>query len=176
MRRYTTGVVLVGVVAVGCTPQQGEPDPGASEPTDHSAAPEETAEHAALETYESMWDVLVEESHRAEPDYSGLELYASGDAFALVRHGLGAETEDGVVSRGEPTFSPEVVADEEDRAEIEDCMDSTAWLREDSETGELVEPSPEGPLLRRVDATVTFDGLSWKVTDLQIWEIGSCDV
>lgn len=173
MRLLVAGGVCIGLVITGCTVQ----DDGAVEPAEEPS-PSETPvspEDEALDAYASMWGVLVEESHHVEPDHSDLELYAVGDALALVQHGLGEEAEDGVISRGEPTFSPEVVTNEEDHVTLEDCMDSTTWLREDSETGELMEPSPEDPLLRRVDATVTFDGLAWKVTDLQIWEIGSCD-
>ncbi|WP_159944000.1 MULTISPECIES: hypothetical protein [unclassified Nocardiopsis] len=173
MRLHTTGVLLVGALVVGCTPSESEPDPRPSAPPEptEQAPPEDLA----LEAYTSMWDVLVEEARKPEPDYSQLELYASGDALALVEHGLVAEGDEGVIARGEPTFSPEVVSAEDTHVEIEDCMDSTSWLREDAESGELVEPSPETPVLRRVDAGVSFDGLSWRVSDLRIWEIGSCD-
>ncbi|WP_435107141.1 hypothetical protein [Nocardiopsis synnemataformans] len=176
MRLHSIAVVtFVMTASAACTTQGAEPDDPPSEQPDASSPPEVSTEEAALEAYESMWSVLVEESHHVDPDYSDLELYASGDALALVEHGLNAEAEDGFVSRGEPTFSPEAAADDDELVTIEDCMDSTSWLREDGETGELVEPSPEDPILRQVDATVDFDGLSWKVTDLRIWESGSCD-
>ncbi|KOX23889.1 hypothetical protein ADL05_01805 [Nocardiopsis sp. NRRL B-16309] len=121
-----------------------------------------------------MWGVLVEESRNSHPDYSELEQYAQGDALELVEHGVGAEAEEGVVAQGEPVFSPDVVSAEDTRVEIEDCMDSTGWLRVDIESGELVEPSPEEPIFRQIDAGVSFDGLTWRVSELRIWEIGSC--
>ncbi|WP_150236400.1 hypothetical protein [Nocardiopsis quinghaiensis] len=175
MRLHVTGVIVLGMLLIGCSPRESgpTPEPGPSE----SPEPSEQAsgEELALEAYESMWNVLVEEARNEEPDYSDLELYAAGDALALVEHGLVAEEDEGVIARGEPEFSPEVLSAEETYVEIEDCMDSTSWLREDADSGELVEPSPESPVLRRVDASVSFDGLSWKVADLRIWEIGSCD-
>ncbi|MEV6820982.1 hypothetical protein AB0M72_19730 [Nocardiopsis dassonvillei] len=173
MRLHTMGVIVLGALLVGCIPQDSEPAPAPSD----SPAPSEqkSGEDLALEAYDSMWNVLVEEARNEEPDYSGLELYASGDALALVEHGLIAEADEGVVARGSPEFSPEVVSAEDTYVEIEDCMDSTSWLRENADSGELMEPSPESPLLRRVDAGVSFDGLAWKVSNLRIWEIGSCD-
>lgn len=139
-------------------------------------SPTQSVEEAALVTYEAMWGVLVEESTHADPDYSGLGQYASGEALELVQYGLGVEAGEGVVARGEPTFSPEVVSIDEEYVEILDCMDSTSWLREDIDSGELVEPSPEPEeqILRKIDAGVSFDGLVWKVSDLRIWEAGSC--
>jgi hypothetical protein len=163
------------VAVMGCTPSNERsappPEPSATlEETEEAPSPEE----AALLAYEAMWDVIVEESHDPNPDYSELEQYAQGDALALLQHGLDAESDEGVISRGEPVFDPEVASTEDNRVEIEDCMDSTTWLREDIETGELSEPSPESPLLSRVEAAATFDGLSWKVSELRIWELGTC--
>jgi hypothetical protein len=163
------------VAVMGCTPSDERsappPEPSATlEETEEAPSPEE----AALLAYESMWDVIVEESHDSNPDYSELEQYAQGDALELVEHGVGAEAEEGVVAQGEPAFSPDVVLVEDTHVEIEDCMDSTAWLRADIESGELVEPSPEEPIFRQVDAGVSFDGLTWRVSELRIWEIGSC--
>lgn len=173
MRLRTMGVIVLGGLLAGCAPQESEPAPAPSESP--ALSEQQSGEDLALEAYESMWNVLVEEARNKEPDYSALELYASGDALALVEHGLVAEADEGVVARGSPEFSPEVISTEDTYVEVEDCMDSTSWLRENADSGELVEPSPESPLLRRVEAGVAFDGLAWKVSDLQIWEIGSCN-
>jgi len=123
-----------------------------------------------------MWDVVVEQSRTTKPDYSELERYAEGDALALAEHGLGEESEEGVVSRGEPVFSPEVIEHDGGAEEVElrDCVDSSGWQREDAETGELIDEPPEEPIERRIDATVSNDGLAWRVSDLRIWEVGSC--
>ena len=172
MGRRMAAVVLLSLLIVGCSdPEQDSVAP----PQVTESASEATPDDQALEVYQSMWSVLVEESVQEDPDYSELEIYASGDALELVRHGLVAEEDEGVVARGEPTFSPEVIASDESRVEIEDCLDSTEWLREDAETGDLVEPSPEAPVLRRVDATVVNDQLSWTVHELRIWDSGTCD-
>lgn len=175
MRLRLAGVGLACLAAVGCA-VTGEEASGPSGEASSPAPSSKTDEDFALDSYQSMWSVLVDEARSQDPDYSGLEDYVTGEALALVEHGLFAEADEGVVARGAPVLTPEVVSEEDDRVEIEDCMDSSDWLREDSRTGDLVEPSPEEPLLRKIDATVTFDGLSWKVAELQIWEIGSCDV
>lgn len=173
MRLHAAEVALVGVLIAGCS---GEEDGTTTPPAEPSGTPSSpTAEDTALEAYEQMWGVLVDEARNQEPDYSTLQDYATGDALALVEQGVFAEADEGVVARGAPVLSPEVISKEDSRIEIEDCMDSSDWLREDGQTGDLVEPSPEEPLLRKIDAAVTFDGLSWKVAELQIWETGSCD-
>ena len=173
MRLHVAEVALVGVLIAGCSGEEGGTTAPPAEPSGTQTSL--TAEDTALEAYEQMWGVLVDEARNQEPDYSSLQDYATGDALALVEHGVFAEADEGVVARGAPVLSPEVISKEDSRIEIEDCMDSSDWLREDGQTGDLVEPSPGEPIRRKIDASVTFDGLSWKVAELQIWETGSCD-
>lgn len=165
-------LLLVAVFILASCSQGGADDPadGESQIVSPSAP---TVEELALEAYEGLWDVVVEQSRTTDPDYSALERYAEGEALELAEHGLGAESEEGVVARGEPSFAPEASA-QGDVVEIEDCVDSTAWLREDAESGELLEDVPEEPITRRLEATVSSDGLAWRVSDLRIWEAGSC--
>lgn len=169
--RWCVAVVVVGVM-VGCAPG-GDGDVEQTPESSPQPSPSPEPEELALEAYEGMWDVVVEQSRTTDPDYSALERYAEGEALELAEHGLGAEAEEGVVARGEPSFAPEASA-QGDVVEIEDCVDSTAWQREDAESGELLEDEPEEPITRRMEATVSSDGLAWRVSDLRIWEAGSC--
>lgn len=172
------GGALMLITLNGCAlTGGGEPRPS-PEPS-RAPTPSETAlspEDAVLEAYEGMWNIVVENSHTTEPDFSALDRYAEGQALELARHGLGAESDENVVARGEPEFSPEVTSldEQEESAEIEDCLDSSEWLREDADTGELVEKSPETPIRRKVEATATHDGLAWRVSRLRIFEQGTC--
>lgn len=172
MGRRLISVILPFFLLIGCSAPEEEAE---VRPQSSESVSEVTPVERALTVYQDMWALLVDEAGKSEPDYSDLQIYASGDALELVRHGVVAEEDDGVVARGEPSFSPEVVAQEEDRVEIEDCMDSTNWLREDEETGDLVEPSPDDPIQRKIEAAVIHDGLSWTVHELRIWDSGTCD-
>lgn len=172
MRLGAAGVLLLATAVTGtaCTPED-EPAPipeGSSEPPSQ----EDAAEQSALEAYEGMWDVVVEASHEGEPDPDDLENYASGDALALMRHGLDSAEDDGGFD-GEPDLNPEVVEREPqanpETVELIDCADGAEW------TGGESSPSDEPSTgTRQIDATVTDDGLAWRVSELRIWEQGSC--
>ncbi|MBB6174941.1 hypothetical protein HNR23_005001 [Nocardiopsis mwathae] len=169
------GVVLVVTLNACALGTEDEPLP-TSEPSPAPSEAEPSAEEAALEAYEGMWSVVVEISRTTEADSSDLDRFAEGQALELAQHGLGAESDENVVARGAPTFSPEVVSldEREESAEIEDCMDSSEWLREDADTGELAEEAPDGPILRKIEATADYDGLAWRVSSLRIFEQGTC--
>lgn len=172
------GAVVVISVVSGCTAAEEDPQSPPSAPVAPSSGSpaSDSPEQGALAAYEGMWDVIVENSRTTDPDLSTLERYAEGQALELAQHGLGAESDENAVARGEPEFSPEVVGlgEDEESAEIEDCMDSTGWLREDADTGELVEESPTSPIRRRIEATADSDALGWRVSKLRIFEQGSC--
>lgn len=173
MRLRVAGALLVAVAAAStaCTAED-QPAPAPEEPS-APPSPKDAAEQSALEAYEGMWDVVVEASHEGDPDPDDLENYATGDALALMRQTLesAAEEEDGF--QGEPVLNPEVVelepSGEPESAELLDCVEGDEW------TG--TESSPESDDLggtRQVDATVEGDELSWRVSELRIWEQGSC--
>ncbi|GAB3474674.1 hypothetical protein GCM10027440_05420 [Nocardiopsis coralliicola] len=169
--------VVLAAMATGCTGGASDPSGSTSPeatPTSASPSPPPSPEEQALDAYMGLWDVIVDNSRTTDPDYSQLDEYAEGQAAELAEHGLGAEAGEHVVSRGAPEHDAEVSAIEGDTAQIEDCMDSSSWLREDAETGELVEEEPEGPLLRRVEATASFDGLKWRISEMRGYEPGSC--
>lgn len=169
MRLRVAGVLLVVMTATSTACTSGEESTPEPEEPPSPPAPEEAAEDSALEAYEGMWDVVVEASHEGDPDPADLENYASGEALALMRQTLEGVAEDGAQAQGEPALSPEVLETapegEPTSAEVLDCMDGTEWV-EDEETEESGH--------RQVDATVETDGLSWRVSELRIWEQGSC--
>ncbi|MCK9872408.1 hypothetical protein [Nocardiopsis dassonvillei] len=175
MRLHTTGVILLGALIAGCAPQEGEPDPQPSGPSDSSPSPEPTAEEAALQAYESMWDVVVEASHEGESDPPELEQYATGEVLALMRQTLEGAAEDEADVRGEPVLNPEVVEvspqDNPDTVALLDCLDGSEWVEQDGADPQGEEGSSSN---RQVDAAVNSDGLSWRVSELRIWEPGTC--
>ena len=172
MRLRVAGVLLVAVAAAStaCTAED-QPAP-APEESSAPPSPEDAAEESALEAYAGMWAAVVEASHEGETDPDDLENYASGEALALMRHGLESAGDDGAFE-GEPDLNPEVVEREPqenpETVELIDCADGAEW------TGGESSPSDEPPTgTRQIDATVTDDGLAWRVSELRIWEQGSC--
>ncbi|RKS08303.1 hypothetical protein DFP74_3999 [Nocardiopsis sp. Huas11] len=66
---------------------------------------------------------------------------------------------------GEPVLDPEVLIESSGSAQVTDCLDDSSWRL--SAQSASAEP-------RRVDAGLVHDGLAWRVSDLRIWEPGTC--
>ncbi|TQN32672.1 hypothetical protein FHX37_2649 [Haloactinospora alba] len=175
--RGIASTLLVLTVA-GCSPDSGTRNPSPS-PTSHSPAESSSSpsdEERVLNAYTGMWEVIVTQSHTTDPDYSALEPYATDQALEFAQESLEERVQENAVARGDTSHSADVVEIETEQgtAEVQDCVDSTEWLREDADTGELVEEKPEDPIHRRAEATVEFDGLSWRVSELLLGQVGSC--
>ncbi|MFC4866307.1 hypothetical protein [Streptomonospora arabica] len=168
--------MLTALVLAGCTPSGNAPATPSAPPSATQSSPSASADDQALDAYNSMWDVIAEQSHSSDPDVTALEPYATGQALEFAQSNLEERAADGVIARGQPSHSPEVTAvDVEDgTAEISDCVDTTAWLQEDAETGELIDEKKEEPLRRQAEAVVQKDGITWKVSELLLGQIGSC--
>lgn len=120
-----------------------------------------------------MWEVVAQASREGETDPPDLELYAMDQALTLMQGALEGGAEDGVTVEGGPELSPEAVdaspSPDPDTVELSDCVDSTGWI-ESGGTGESGLPSDQ----HQVDATVVFDGLSWRVSTVRTQEAGTC--
>ena len=157
-------LLLAGACSVG---QQDPRETSAPTSSPSSASPTLSPEDQAIAAYEGMWDVAVDASRDASDDHPELEKYASGDAAELMRQGLrGVEKP----LSGEPKHHLEVLSTEPSgdptSVELRDCQDGSYWIPE----GES--PSQEKDI--RVDATVTRDALSWRVTEVRIWGPQTC--
>lgn len=174
MRLHAAGVAMVGVLIAGCSGEEGGATP-APEPSVTSSSPSPSVEDTALGVYERMWEVVVEASHAGDPDPPELETYASGDALALMKQTLEGAAEDQADVGGEPELDPEVVEVSPDAnpnsVTILDCADGSDWVERDA-SGTVDGEGPSGS--RQIDAVVTNEGLSWRVSELRIWEPGTC--
>lgn len=174
VREAAVGMLAVLAVSGCASSPENDTTPMSSPAGEERASPE--AEEQALEAYTGLWQAVVEQARAGEVDEAELERYATGQALEFARQSLEERASAGEVARGEPSFSPETarVDQDTDTVEIQDCMDSTAWLREDAQTGDLIEEEPEGPVQRRVEASAEFDGLSWRVSELLLGQVDSC--
>ncbi|WP_157036374.1 hypothetical protein [Streptomonospora alba] len=171
-----SGVVLAVFVAAGCTSSNDGPAAPTASPSQAKTSSPPSVADEAMGAYTGLWGAITKQSRSTEPDLTALERYATGQALEYARDNLRGRAEDGVVAKGAPSHSAEIaeIDAEAGTAEIHDCMDSTEWLQHDAETGELIEEKPDEPIHRQVEATVHQNGLTWKVSDLLLGQIGSC--
>jgi len=117
-----------------------------------------------------MWNVVIDASQAGEADPGELGDYASGDALALMQQTLQGASDDGVTVVGEPMMDPEITdMPDPETATILDCMDDSQWVEQGGETSSEEDDGP-----RKIDATATHDGLTWRISEMRIWEKGSC--
>lgn len=161
----TTGCCAVVALSAGCSSSEETPgeEPAAPSP---SAPPAQEEDAAALAAYTGMWDAVVAASHEGGQAPAELEEHAVGGALALMTAALEGARASGAEVTGEPVLDPTVAVGGPDHATVDDCLDDSSW--------NLGVGSSPGAGPRRVEATLIHDGLAWRVSDLRIWEPGSC--
>ncbi|GAA3745120.1 hypothetical protein HDA32_005150 [Spinactinospora alkalitolerans] len=171
------GGALVMAALQSCAALEGSESSPSPTPSPTPSDTGSSVEEAGLEAYENMWDVVIEASHNGEADPSDLDRYASGDALALMRQTLQGAGDDGVTVVGEPALDPHVTevspASDPDTVVILDCVDDSRWV-EQGQSSPTESEAPDEDRPRKVDATVSHDGLAWRVSQLRIWEQGTC--
>ena len=129
----------------------------------------------ALAAYRGMWTDMVVASRTSNYKSPLLPQHASGTALSTLVQGLARNQQDGVITKGEPTFHPEVTSlspsETPTRATISDCVSDAHWL-EYRVTGGLVNNVPGGNRATTAIAVDT-DG-NWKVTQLAVQAVGTC--
>ena len=134
------GVAVTGVLVMASCGAQGATSssnaPSLASPTwaaPPASSPPAVATKAAVAAYVGMWRAMARAGETS--DWQSLELgyYATGEALATITRSLYTDHLDKVVTRGAPTNSP-VVRDAEPvnaptKVLIEDCGDSTSWLK-----------------------------------------------
>jgi hypothetical protein len=130
-----------------------------------SSAPTSTtasAEAAVLAAYRAYWGDIIAAGKTADWRSPRLDDHATGAALAAVRGHYRALKTLGLVSRGTVKLDPRVAELRETTALVEDCTDTSRFLRRDAKTGALRErpaTEPTGSVMR----LVLVDG-TWKVT------------
>ncbi|MFC7326855.1 hypothetical protein [Marinactinospora rubrisoli] len=159
-RTTAVGCAAVLLLTAGCG---GSSDSATDPAATPAASPAPATEEAAVQAYTDMWDIVVAASHEGDADPDGLDRHATGDALILMRHALEGAADAEVT--GEPVLNPRTELTEPDQVEITDCVDDSTWN---------IGGGAGGAGQRRVDAAVTHDGLVWRVSELRIWEPGTC--
>jgi hypothetical protein len=129
-----------------------------------SSAPTSTtasAETAVLAAYRAYWGDIIAAGKTADWRSPRLDDHATGAALAAVRGHYRALKTLGLVSRGTVKLDPRVAELRGTTALVEDCTDTSRFLRRDAKTGALRErpaTEPTGSVMR----LVLVDG-TWKV-------------
>ncbi|GAA4956805.1 hypothetical protein GCM10023224_48330 [Streptomonospora halophila] len=164
--RAVVGCAASVLLAAGCAAGPGaSTGSGASASPGASAAPPATdREQAALDAYTAMWEEAAAASHQGGGDTGELDRYATGAALLLLSEALAGA--DGTEVTGEPVLDPEVEIESKDRASVTDCLDDSGW---NLGAGPATAAGP-----RKVEAGLVHDGLVWRVSEMRIWEPGTC--
>ncbi|MDT0307275.1 hypothetical protein RM780_09900 [Streptomyces sp. DSM 44917] len=130
-----------------------------------------------MEAYVGMWGAMAEAGETSDWRSPELARYASGDALTTISGSLYADARNGVITLGRPVNDPQVVSaeppEEPTTVLIEDCGDSSDWLRYFEDTREPVDDEPGGRRAIRAEVGVQSDGV-WRVTRFAVQELGSC--
>ena len=122
-----------------------------------------------------MWRAFVVASQTADYQSPTLSQYAAGEALSVLTHGLYQNYQQGIVTRGQPSFNPTVSvatsAGGPAQATVTDCADSSGW-HEYLRSGKPVGGPSGGP--RRIEARLQIFGSVWKVTYLLVEKEGTC--
>ncbi|MFD8497732.1 hypothetical protein [Amycolatopsis sp. NPDC059657] len=145
--------------------------------TPSPASPADQAKQKALAAYTGMWRDFV--AAGATSDWQSPELgrHATGIALTNMSRGLYADRYNGLVTKGEPTMSPNVTSAEPAldplKIIVTDCGDSTKWLKYRADNGQLSDDKPGGRRLINAIVEKQADG-SWKVSDFGVHDVGTC--
>jgi hypothetical protein len=172
------------VVAAGCSANSPTPTsmPPASTSTHQQSSPQsppspaDAAKQSAVAAYRSMWQNFVAAGATSDWQAVSLGQYATDPALTNMRRSLLADHNDGLVTKGEPTFAPAVSAMEPaadpNKITITDCADSTHWLKYKA-NGQLKNDTPGGRSLINAIVVKQPDG-SWKVSEYGVHGVSTC--
>ncbi len=164
------GACSGGLAGTGMAAPDGSSQASTSSPaTDDRAGP-------ALAAYSGMWQDFVQAGATSDWQSPNLAHHAIGVALTNMSRALYADHYNGLVTKGEPQFSPSVQSVEPTSSQptkviVTDCADTTKWLKYHLDG----KPVGGGGGRSRITGIVEkqSDG-SWKVSDYAVQDLGSC--
>lgn len=167
---------LVLAAVTGCASGTPAPRPtaGTVSPAPATVTPASgNPQSLALQAYLGMWRVYVAASRTSDYQSTALAQYAAGSALSVLTHGLYKNYQSGIVTRGQPTFDPQVTVTSSHgtaaEAKVTDCADSSRW--EDYYTSGKPAPGTARGRQRIYAWLQPFNG-TWKVTYLVVEPVG----
>jgi hypothetical protein len=157
-------------------------DPPSSAPTTERATPTPStavdgARQESLAAYRGMWLDMAQAARTSNWRATYLADHATGDALTAITGSLYADHRNGLVTRGEPVLEPTVSSldppNDPTTVMIDDCGDSTNWLKYKENTDQLADDEPGGRQAIIAEVKRQTDG-SWQVTRFAVESVGSC--
>lgn len=175
--------LLAAGVAGACTagpPATRPPSATSARPAAESRA--DVAGEKAINVYLGMWHSMANAALTSDWKSPLLAKHATGHALNTISRGLYADHQNGLVTKGTPKNDPAVAAveppDDPVKVTINDCGDSTNWLKYRADTGRRADDGPGGR--RAITAVVGrksggfWRASDWLVSDFAIQAVGTC--
>lgn len=173
-RQAAVAILLALLVISGCT--DARPDDAIPRTPSSSAAPTTPSPtvdpHAAakaevLAAYRGFWRAATDAEARPNRKHPQLTRYATDEALAAEQATIVLYRQQGIVGRGEPRLSPEVVAlnQQPGSAVIADCLDLTGVDAVYRSTGESAIAPGQSRRHRATATAVRRDG-RWVIREL----------
>lgn len=178
-------VILAAITMTACTDpeasESGDRNPGTTAsspvPSSSAASPADEASEAALAAYTGMWDDMVEAAKTSNWKDPNLGRHATKDALRVITGLLYADHKNGVVTKGRPTYDPEVSSVKPKTAPktvlVSDCGDDSRWLKYWKKSGKPVDDEPGGRRQITAEVKLQTDG-NWRVTRFAVQGVGTC--
>jgi len=158
-------VLVAALVAGGCdaADRSGPASSATSPARSQAAASTQPASQAAgLAAYRAYWDDAIAAGKTADWQSPRLADHATGQALQTVRDHYRQLRGQGLIDLGTVTLHPRVTALQADIATIEDCTDTSKFLKYDAKTGALRDTSV--PELDNIGITLKRIKGAWVVT------------
>lgn len=182
--RLTVAAAMTAISLAACT--QDSVTGSAVEPTKEAAssvAPTPTlsaADRAARDAaaaYVAMWEDVAAAATTSDWRSPRLAQHATADALSTLSRALYSDYHQGLVTKGEPRNDPSVSSmsppDNPTTVLINDCGDSTDWLKYDAKTGQLADDEPGGRRAITAEVKLGDDG-AWRVSRFAVEGLATC--
>jgi hypothetical protein len=177
-RRGAAALAALAVLSACSGGDGGSPSQSRAVPTTPTSTSSATpsGEVDAVAAYRGMWQDMVVAARTSDYQSPLLARHATGPALAQIVRSLYLDKKDGIVTKGEPVLNPKVTEKaldaEPPRVTVEDCGDSTKWLKYRVSTGQLKDDVPGGR--QHIAATVVRTEGQWKVLGFAVSGVGTC--
>jgi hypothetical protein len=174
LERLIAGLAIVLLISLvgGCSHADSSraPTSGTSATSQGPASTQPASQAAVLAAYRAYWDDVIAAGKTADWQSPQLDDHSTGQALQTVRDYYRGLRADGLVARGTVSLHARVLSLRAATATIQDCNDTSKFLRYDAKTGALRDTSDPVP----DDIRITLELIqgAWMVT--QTAERGKC--
>ncbi|MFE9933549.1 hypothetical protein [Streptomyces sp. NPDC005533] len=143
-----TIATTVAAVTTGCTKEnKASPPPSPAVSPTPSADPQAAEKDALLGVYRAFWEAQRKVYASGSTKDTGIEKVAGDKAYSKIQTTRAYYVDNGSIMKGEPVLSPTVTALDMTKTPaagtITDCVDTTAYIQVNKESGRPVETLTE---------------------------------